>query len=148
MLGKLFRKKAGSAAAELKKMENRDLMEAVVAGSLLIAAADGEIEPEEITSLEKLLAANPSLEHFGPEINKVMARFESMLDAGFRIGKMKIMREIEDVKTSPQEAEEVFITMLTVAEADGEIEPEELAILKEVGSKLGIRLADYGLDAN
>ncbi len=145
MIGKLFKKKAQSAAVEMKKIENRDLMEAIIGGAILIAAADGEIEPEELMSLEKLVASNDNLAHFGPEIGKTISKFESLFDAGFRMGKMKVLREIGDIKNNPSEAEEVFINMLTIAEADGEIEPEELVILKEVGQALGVRLSDYGL---
>jgi len=36
--------------------------------------------------------------------------------------------------------------MLTIAEADGEVDPTELAILKEVGNTLGIRMSDFGID--
>lgn len=146
MLG-FFRKKSGDVVAELKKVENRDLMEAIVGGSLLVAAADGEIEEEELLSLEKQVSSNPSLSHFGAEIGKTINRFEQQLNAGFRIGKLKILREIEDIKNNPADAEEVFVNMITIAESDGEIEPEEVVILKEVGGRLGIRLADYGLEA-
>ena len=146
MFGKIFGKKKQEAQAKLSKIENRDLMEAIVGGSILVAAADGEIEPEELQALEKLLATNDNLKHFGAEIGKEIAKFESMFDAGFRMGKMKVMREIEDVKNNPEEAEEVFVMMLTIAEADGEIEPEELVILKEVGQKIGIRLSDFGIE--
>lgn len=146
MLG-FLKKKFGAANAELKKVENRDLMEAIVAGSLLVAAADGDISEDELVSLEKLISSNDALTHFGGEINKTINKFETMLDAGPRIGKMKILKEISDIKNVPEEAEEVFLTMLTIAEADGEIDEKEMAILKEVGGKLGIRLSDYGIAA-
>ena len=42
-----------------------------------------------------------------------------------------------------QEAEEVFVNMLTIAESDGEIEPEEQKVLEEVGRRLGLRVEDY-----
>ncbi len=142
-----FAKKAGDVKAELKKVENRDLMEAIVGGSLLVAAADGDIGNDELESLEKLVSSNPSLEHFGAEIGKTINRFETMLNAGFRIGKLKILREIADIKNNPADAEEVFVNMLTIAEADGEISPEEIVILKEVGQQLGIRLADFGIES-
>ena len=59
--------------------------------------------------------------------------------------KMKILKGINDVKNNPEEAEEVFLTMVTIAEADGKIDNKEMAILKEVGTKIGVRLSDYGL---
>lgn len=146
MFGKLFGKKVQDAKAEMKKVENRDLMEAIVGGCLLVAAADGDIGQEETESLEKLISSNPALEHFGGEIGKTINRFEQLLDAGFRIGKMKIMREIEDIKNNPLDAEEVFVNMLTIAEADGEIDEKELGVLKEVGRALGVRLSDFGIE--
>ena len=145
MFGNFLKKKFGAAAIEVKKVENRDLMEAIVGGSLLVAASDGEITEDELVSLEKQISSNPSMAHFGAEIGKTIDRFEKMLEAGFRLGKMKILREIEDIKTDPEHSEEVFINMLTIAEADGEIDDKELGILKEVGGKLGIRLSDYGI---
>ena len=38
MFGKLFGKKVASAKVELKKVENRDLMEAIIGGCLLVSA--------------------------------------------------------------------------------------------------------------
>jgi len=141
----LLKKKFGDASAEIKKVENRDLMEAIVGGSLLVAAADGSIDDGELVSLEKQINANASMAHFGAEIGKEINRFEQMFEAGFRMGKMKVMREIADVKNNPEDAEEVFINMITIAEADGEIDDKEMAILTEVGNTLGIRLSDFGL---
>lgn len=145
MLG-MFKKKANSMKAELKKVENRDLMEAIVGGCLLVAAADGSIDDEELLTLDKSISSNPSLQHFGAEIGKTINQFEQQLSAGFRIGKMKILREISDIKNNPADAEEVFVNMLTVAESDGDIDAKELAILKEVGQALGLRVSDFGIE--
>lgn len=141
----IFRKKGAAVKAELKKVENRDLMEAIIAGSLMIAAADGEIEDSELERMEKLIAANSNLAHFGSEINQTIAKFTTMFEAGPRMGKMKAMRELDDIKASDEEKEEAFVMMIEIAEADGEIEPAEMKILAEIGQKFGIRLADYGL---
>ena len=147
MLGKLFGKKVGAAKVELKKVENRDLMQAIVGGCLLVAAADGEIEKSEGDKVEALIRSNKNLEHFGSEITTTTARFTEQLQAGFRVGRMNILREIRDIKSNPADAEEVFINMITVAEADGEIEPEELKVLAEVGRELGLRVQDFGIEA-
>lgn len=140
---KFFRKKAVGAKVEIKKVENRDLMEAIIGGCLLVSAADGEIEKEETEKLDKLIRSNPNLAHFGNEITATINRFTEQLEAGFRVGRMNILREIDDIKNTPAEAEEVFCNMLTVAEADGEIEPEEQKVLEEVGRRLGLRIEDY-----
>ncbi|MCK2097724.1 tellurite resistance TerB family protein [Thauera aromatica] len=147
MFGKLFGKKVGAAKAELKRVENKDLMQAVVGAMVLIAYADGECERSELEKIERLVAANDSLAHFGNEINTTMGRYIEFMEAGPRMGEMKIMREIADVKNDPKEAEEVFVLAITVAEADGEIEPAEIKVLAKIGRELGLRLQDFGIEA-
>jgi tellurite resistance protein TerB len=142
----LFRKKANNAKVELRKVENRDLMQAIVGGCLLVAAADGQIEPAEVSKLDELIRANPALAHFGSEITATINRFTAQLNANYQVGRLAIKREINDVKNTPSDAEEVFVNMLAIAEADGEIEPEELAVLKEIGLHLGVRPADFGVE--
>lgn len=150
MLGKFFGKKAAATKANLHKVQNRDRMEAIVAGSVMagsvmVAFADGNCSDDELAKLESLINSNENLKHFGGEINDQIARFTGMFDAGPRMGKMKAMRELDDIKASQEEKEEAFVMMLEIAEGDGEIDEKELAILKEVGNKFGIRLADFGL---
>lgn len=147
MLGKLFGKKASNAVAELKKVENRDLMQAICAGCLLVASADGEIEKSEKDALEASVRANPSLQHFGNEITETINRFSEMLAAGGNLARVKIMREIADIKNTPSDAEEAFACMLDIAQADGEIEAAELKILTEIGRTLNLRPQDFGITA-
>lgn len=143
MFGKLFGKKINAAKAEVKKMENRDLLEAVVGGCLLIAAADGEIEDSEVKKIDSLLRTNKNLEHFGAEITELVNRFSERLQSGYRVARAEILREIEDIKSDPQQKEDVLLNMLTIAEADGEIEPAEQKELDVVAQRLGLRLSDY-----
>ena len=65
IFGSLFGKKAANVKQELAKVENRDLMEAIVAGSILVAYADGECEEEELAKMEQVISALPELSHFG-----------------------------------------------------------------------------------
>jgi len=136
-------KKLGKSA---KQVQNQNVMEAIIAGSMLIAAADGEIEKKEIDTLDKLLVNNELLSAFKPaEIRKTIDRYAGILEAGFRVGKLKMLKEIGDISDNAEQSEEVFVTALTIAEADGEIEPAELVVLKEIGRTLGINLANYDL---
>lgn len=146
LLGKLFGKSGRKAAAEVKKFTNKDLMEACIGGSLLVAYANGVCDESELKSLERQIAANPAFEGYGTEINKTMTRFISQLDAGFRVGKMHIMREIGDCTNDPMEAEEIMVTCITIAEADGNIDSDEINILRDIANKLGVNLRDFGLE--
>lgn len=145
-LSSFFSKKGATVKQEMAKVENRDLMEAIVASSLLIAYADGECEEEELKKMEQVINALPELKHFGSEVSDTIGRFHSILESGFRIGKLKVLKELEDIKGSEADRQLVFNVMLTIAEADGEVEPQEVAVLKEVGQRMGINLRDYGIE--
>ncbi|MFV3291254.1 tellurite resistance TerB family protein [Pseudomonas sp. NY11955] len=140
-------KKLFGAKRAVKKLENRDLMQAIVGGCLLVAAADGEISKNEAAQIDIQIRANKNLEHFGQEITATVNLFTEQLQAGFRLGRMNIMREIADIKNNPLDAEEVFVNMITVAEGDGNISPEKLKVLAEVGVQLGLRPKDFGIEA-
>lgn len=142
-----LKKKLFGAKVAAKKIENRDLMQAIVGGCLLVAAADGEISKNESAQVDLQIRANKNLEHFGSEITTTVNLFTEQLQAGFRLGRMNIMREIRDIKANPSDAEEVFVNMLTVAEGDGDISEQEMKVLAEVGTELGLRLKDFGIDA-
>ena len=143
----LFKKQANNAKVEIKKVENRDLMQAIVGAMVLIAYADGECEKSELDKIERLIAANDSLAHFGSEITQTMGKYVEFMESGPRLGTMKIMREIADIKNNPKDAEEVFVLAITIAEADGEIEPAEMQVLAKLGRELGLRVQDFGLEA-
>lgn len=143
MFGKMFGKKANAAKAEIKKFENRDLMEAMVGGCALVAFADGECEQEEVKKIDELLRTSKALEGFGAEITTTLNRFCERLTASYRAGRIEILREIEEVKGDQREKEDVLIAMLTVAEADGEIEEGERKELDVVAQRLGMRLDDF-----
>ncbi len=143
MFGKMFGKKASAAKAEIKKFENRDLMEAMVGGCALVAFADGECEQEEVKKIDELLRTSKALEGFGAEITTTLNRFCERLTASYRAGRIEILREIEEIKGDQREKEDVLIAMLTVAEAGGEIEEAERKELDVVAQRLGMRLDDF-----
>ena len=138
-----FGKRVNKVKQDVKKMENRDLLEAVVGGCLLVAAADGDIEDSEVKKIDSLLRTNKNLAHFGSEITELVGRFSERLQSGYRVARAEILREIEDIKSDAQQKEDVLLNMLTIAEADGEIEPAEQKELETVAQRLGLRIQDY-----
>lgn len=143
----LFKKKLTQAAvqanAEVKKVENRDFMEAAIGVMVLVAAADGEIEPSELQKLQKTIETLPELQGFGSEIGKTIDKFTSYFELGFKMGKNRIMRELRDVKGSEQEKEDILSLGAVAAMADGELEPAEEAVLAEIAREFGLKLENY-----
>lgn len=140
---KMLNRKAGELKAASSKLQNRDLLEAVIGGCMLVAAADGTISDEEIKAVDTLLRTNKNFAHFGSEISDLVNRFGERLKAGYRAGRMDILREIDDVKGSQQEKEDVLINMIEIAYADGEVGEKEQKELDVVAQRLGLRVQDY-----
>ena len=125
------------------KAENRDLMEGLVCAAALIAYADGELEDEEVTKISQILDTSKALEAFGTEPAQFFDKQCKVLDSSYRMGRLGVMKEIEDCKGNKDEAEMVLIMAIEVAFADGEMEPEEEKELGAIAGKLGLRLQDY-----
>lgn len=138
-----FGKKVNKVKAEVKKLENRDQLEAIVGGCLLVAAADGNISDDEAKKIDSLLRTNKNLAHFGGEITELVNRFSERLGSGYRVARAEILREIEDIKGDAKDKEDVLLNMLTIAEADGDIDEKERKELDTVAQRLGLRVADY-----
>lgn len=140
----LLKKKVNNAAGEVRKLEKKDLMEATVGIAVLVMYADGEAEDSERDKIAKILANTPALAAFGSEVQAAFNRFDSLCkEAGPMMARVQIMREIGDVKGDAREMEDVLVTGLTVAMADGELEDAEAAVLRKVATQFGLRIEDY-----
>ena len=128
-----------------KRMDGRtDYLEAVCAASALIAAADGEIEDDEVEATLTAVKANDVLNGSfnAVDIEKCMATMLQRAEGG-RAGRAGLMKEIQDIASNKKEAEMVLYVALDIADSDGEREPEENAVLERVAKTLGLKLADY-----
>lgn len=90
-----------------------------------------------------MLRSNPTLAAFTSEINEISTRIIAQLDTDIRIGRRAALREIEDVKGDQRECEDVLDVAVTIAMADGELEPEEQKVLEQIANTLGLRLENH-----
>lgn len=138
-----FGKKKNEIRAAVAKLENRDLMQAIVYGAIYIAAADGELETEELDKIEVILSNTPQLQGYGAELSNLMDRAKTDFKAGMRILRQNAEKELGDLQHTPADAATVLNIMLTIAEADGEIEAAETVALERSAKLLGLNLKDY-----
>jgi len=139
----IFKKKARRAANEIKKFEKRDLAQAVVNAAYLVAYADGSCSADEKAKIQQVISVQPALAGFSSELNDIATRIINQIEANFKIGRRAALREIEDVKGDTRECEDVLDVAVAVAEADGTIEDEEMAVLEEIANALGLRLENH-----
>lgn len=143
MFGMLKEKLAGAASRLSGKT---DLLEGIAAGGILVSAADGELESEEVAVLIEALCANETLSKAFTDtqisgIVDKMIKKASPNAAGKigMVGKIALEREVAEVKnkSSAEDREVMLAVLVDVASADGDIEPAEKAVINKIAAKLG-----------
>ncbi|WP_096154063.1 tellurite resistance TerB family protein [Escherichia coli] len=137
----IFKKKTRKAITEVKKMENRDAVEATVWGAYSIAYADGTCDAKEIAVLEKTIAALSAFAPFSGEIAQMSANIRARYEASPRSANAQALRELADV-AGTAEAVDVLCLCLDIADQDG-IGPDEEAQLKKIAQALQLPLEQY-----
>ena len=123
---------------------DKNYLEAVLASAALIAVADGEIEELEEDALLKAIGANAILSSaWSPREIEQMAQKMLERAKGGRMGQQGLYREIEEVAKNPDMAEAVLLMALDVSEGDGQIEPQEKAVLEKISARLNLNLNKY-----
>lgn len=143
MFGKLMEKIGG---AKDKLSGRTDLLEGIAAAAILVSAADGEIEGEEVAVLIEALSANETLaaafteSQIANTVDK-MVKKASPNAAGKigMVGKIQLEKEVREVKakSTSEDIELLLAVLVDVASADGEIEAEEKKVLNKIGQSLG-----------
>lgn len=144
----LLKKIGGAAAKEVKAEygQNKDFLEAVCAGSALVAAADGEIEDSERTKVVSIITNHAQLSKLYDRTTieqTAESMFKKAKDAS---GRQSLAREMDDIKNRPDGAtmcEDVYLIALDIAAADGEIEPEEQAVLEKIAKRLNVDTSKF-----
>ncbi|WP_341989793.1 TerB family tellurite resistance protein [Azorhizobium sp. AG788] len=132
--------KAGAKEVQADYSHNKDYLEAVCAAAALVANADGEIEDSERSKVERVLSSHPVLSKMYQQ-NIIAQTAETMFKrAKDASGRQALARELDDIKgrDDGKMAEDVYLIALDVANADGELEPQEDAVLKKIAARLGV----------
>lgn len=139
----LLKRSVGAAAKEVKAdySQNKDFLEAVLAASALVAAADGDIEEAERRKVISIVSNHPQLSKLYQ--SKIIeetaeAMFKRAKDAS---GRQQLARELDDIKNRPdgqQMAEDAYLIAQDIAFSDGELEPAEEQVLKKIANRLGV----------
>ena len=122
-----------SARNVVNKYMGKDLTEGMVAGSALVAMADGIIEPSE---REKLIEYfRTSQEMRGINISEVDSRFNyyiQRIQSDRMLGKAEALRAIGKLASKPDAARLVVRLCCAIGFADGEFAPVEKKMVEEI----------------
>ena len=143
MFGLLKEKFAGAAS---KLSGKTDLLEATCAACALIAAADGDIEDSELMTTLEALTNHPTLSAAFKQSeieNTANAMFKRA--KGGAMGRIGLKKEIEQAKSksTSDDLELILAVAIDVSRSDGEMEPAEMKVLKDIAGILRLDLNSY-----
>ena len=128
-----LQKQTENARNIVSKYMGKDLTEALVAGSALVAVADGVLDPSE---REKLIDYfRTSQEMRGININEVDTRFNyfvQRIQSDQMLGKAEALRTIGKLASKPEAARLVVRLCCAIGFADGEFAPVEKRVVEEI----------------
>lgn len=134
---------ANSMNSELKKFRSKDLMQAIVAGSTMIAYADGVVSAEEKQKLLGFVRSSEQLSVF--ESDKVIETFTQYLsrfEFDVTIAAGEALQKIAAFRGKP-EAELIVRVCLAIAKADGHIDHKEQQALGQICQSLGLDMKNF-----
>lgn len=127
------------------KAVSREAFQACIAAGILMAASDGKIDREETEKTINVVAVNDTFKAFSrAEIQKQSQAYATLITTDARMGRLKLLKEIEDVGGNVEIGEQVFITAISVGESSGDgIGDKEYQTLVKIGEILGLKPQDY-----
>lgn len=143
----LFTKATAALTGSTKKLDGRlDLLEAVCAGAARVMYADGDASDTEIANTKKAILSNKRLSG-AFDSRTIDKTIDKMLDtaSGGRVGRAALMKEIQEAaqKNSSEDAETVLLTVLDIAESDGDISEAEMKVAEQIATALGLKISAY-----
>jgi tellurite resistance protein TerB len=141
-----LKSKANELKTEALKYKNKDFLNAAMAGSALIAMADGSISSEEKQKMIKFIESNDTLSIFTTsDVIKAFQDFVSQLEFDKDIGEAKAYQAIGKMKSNIEASRLLVRMIIAIASSDGLFDNDEKKIAIKIAKELGINPAEFEL---
>ena len=141
-----LKSKANELKTEALKYKNKDFLNAAMAGSALIAMADGSISSEEKQKMIKFIESNDTLSIFTTsDVIKAFQDFVSQLEFDKDIGEAKAYQAIGKMKSNIEASRLLVRMIIAIASSDGIFDNDEKKIAIKIAKELGINPSEFEL---
>ena len=145
-----FLSKLKSKASELKtealKFKNKDFLNAAMAGSALIAMADGSVSSEEKQKMIKFIESNDALSIFPTsDVIKAFQDFVGQLEFDRDIGESKAYQALGKMKSNVDASRLLVRMIISIASSDGNFDMNERSVATRIAKELRIDPAEFEL---
>lgn len=139
--------KANELKTEALKYKNKDFMNAAMAGSALIAMADGSISSEEKQKMVKFIESHDALSIFTTnDVIKSFQDFVGQIEFDKDIGEAKAYQALGKMKSNPEAARLLVRMIIAIASADGDFDATEKKVAIKIAKELAINPAEFELE--
>ncbi len=132
-------------ATEITKFQSKELLEAVVAGSAMVAYADGNVSPQEKRKMIGYLNSSEQLKVFDQtDVIRLFQKYVEKFEFDTLIGTGEVMKAVVKFKGKP-EAQLIVRICCAIGAADGNFDAKEQAVVRRMCSELGLNPMDFSL---
>ncbi|MEI6746603.1 MAG: tellurite resistance TerB family protein [Methylococcaceae bacterium] len=138
--------KANDLKTQVLKFKNKEFLEAAMAGSVLIAMADGKISSEEKQKMIKFIETHDALSIFTTsDVIKAFQDFVGQIEFDKDIGEAKAFLALGKMKTNAEAGRLLIRMMIAIASSDGDFDAQEQVVAAKIAKELALNPAEFGL---
>ena len=141
-----LKQKAGELKTEVLKFKNKDFLNACMAGSVLVAMADGEISSQEKQKMIRFIEHYETFSVFSSkETIESFQNFLTAIEFDKDLGEAKAFEAIHKMKNNDEAARLIVRLIIAIAGADGNFDESEKKIVRRIIEELNQKPADFEL---
>ena len=138
--------KANELKTEALKFKNKDFLNAAMAGSALVAMADGSISSGEKQKMIKFIESNDALSIFTTsDVIKAFQDFVGQLAFDKDIGEAKAYLAIGKMKSNTEASRLLIRMIISIASSDGLFDNDEKKVAVKIAKELGLDPSEFEL---
>ncbi|MDD1608390.1 MAG: TerB family tellurite resistance protein [Methylococcaceae bacterium] len=142
-----LKSKASELKSDILKFKNKDFLNAAMAGSALIAMADGTISSEEKQKMIKFIEHNDALSVFTTkDVITAFKDFVDQIEFDKDIGESKAYQALAKMKSNTDAARLLIRMIISIASSDGNFDADEKRIAVKIAKELALNPAEFELE--
>jgi tellurite resistance protein TerB len=139
--------KANELKTEALKYKNKDFLNAAMAGSALVAMADGSITSDEKQKMIKFIESHDALSIFTTsDVIKAFQDFVGQIEFDQDIGEAKAYQALGKMKSNAEASRLLIRMIIAIASADGNFDATEKKVAIKIAKELAISPSEFELE--
>lgn len=142
-----LKSKASELKTEALKFKNKDFLNATMAGSALIAMADGTITPDEKQKMIKFIESHDALSIFTTtDVVNAFQTHVNQLQFDKDVGEAKAFEALKKMASNTPAARLIIRMVISIAGSDGDFDTYEKTMALRIAKELSLDPLEFGLN--